>query len=387
MSIKDKLSKRQDKFADFVYGVNKTDKLGLFAKLKHFFVERMKISYKEKSLFYQLFGVLIDGGVTTVRSLVILKSRTENERFFRVINTIVADVEQGMSLSMSMEKFPDVFSKMETGIIRTGEAVGALDTALARLAFQADRQSKVRQDLKSALAYPAMIAVVLVIAAVVMVTFVIPELKALYTENDLSLTGLTSALIGISDFVATYWLALVAMLGIAWLAFKIYVSSSDGKLKWDAFLLDLPYFGEVIRKYNIAEFASTLGILVESGLPIQEALRTTNKALQNSLYRLKTFELIGRVQTGDKISQVLAESSWLFPPNVTQMIEIGEQSATLGDLSMKIARQYDEELGYSLKNMNSVIGPVVIIIVAIFVVLFALAILLPIFNLTQNVAI
>jgi len=385
MDLSEKLSRRSKRFEEFIYGVTPVDDLSGMDKLRHWWIERHKIGNKEKALFYQLFSVLINAGVTTLQSLRILKDRAVNERFYRILSTVYYAVERGESLSKSMGEFSDVFTKTELGIIETGEAVGAMDCSLKRLAEQAERQAKVRQDLEAALVYPAIIGIVLVIAAIIMITFVIPELRTLYNENGLEINGLTSLFINSSEFFSTYWIVLAAFVGIAWTIFKIYVGSHDGRLKFDAFILGLPYFGDVVRNFNIAEFTSTLGVLIESGIPIQTALKITSRAITNSLYQFKILELVGRVQSGSKISEVLREVPWLFPDNVTQMIEIGEKSASLGDLSLKISKQYEEELRYKLKNINTIIGPVVIIIVAVFVVLFALAILLPIFNLTQSV--
>lgn len=372
-------------FKEYIYGKTDLTKFSFVEKISYYFVERKKVSLMDKALFYQLFATLINAGVSTVKAINILKERAQNEKFFRVLATIYLDLEAGESFSKSLEKFPEIFSNAEIGIIATGEATGSLEQSLRRLHGQTERKAKVIADLKSALTYPAMIAVVLVISTVVMSTFVIPEINNLYVENGLKVSGLTALLIGFSNVMRNYWLVILALIMAVYTAFRIYVGSINGRINFDSYVLELPFIGDIIRKYNIAEFASTFGVLMESGIPLEKALKIVAKGLSHTLYKNKVYELIGRTVTGEQISKVLSESPDLFPGNVTQILEIGEKSANLGNLSLKIADQYDEELRYGLKNINTVIGPLVIVIVAVFVVLFALAILLPIFNLTQNV--
>lgn len=382
-----KLTKnKKNQFAPFVYGETDIRKMNLSDKIHNFFVERKKVTFKEKSLFYQLFSVLINAGVTTLTALKILTSRTENEKFYRILSTVYQRVEKGTSLSQAFSEFPEVFSTAELGVVSSGEAVGMLEGAFKRLSEQMEREASVRQELRSALTYPIIIGLVLVVATIVMVTFVIPEMRNLYIDNNLPIEGLTAVLLGGSDFVATNWLTILLGVMVVYTIFKIYLSSAQGKYYVDELLLRIPFVNSIVQKYNITQITRTLGILVESGLPIQKSLKLIEQAVAHSLYKDTLLELLGRVQTGEKLSQVLAESPSLYPPTVTYMLEIGENSANLGKLSLKVSEQYEEELKFQLKNVNTIIGPLVILFVAVFVIIFALAILLPIFNLTQSVA-
>jgi type II secretory pathway component PulF len=386
MAKKKDITLRDRRFTPFVYGVTDTGTKTLREKLHDFSVERTKVSFKEKSLFYKLFAVLITAGVTTLKSLKIMKNRTKNEKFFRIVSTIYDRVEKGGSLSQAFSEFPEVFSASEVGVISAGEAVGTLDSSFARLSEQMEREASVRQELKAALTYPLIIGVVLVIATIVMITFVIPEMRNLYLDNGLVIEGLTAVLLNGSEFIADNWLTIGASFVIVFLAFRIYFSSDNGAYYFDELLLKTPFISPIVKSYNLSMISRTMGTLVESGLPIQKSLRLIQQAVGNRLYKERLLELLGRVQTGEKISAVLAETPGLFPDTITQVLEIGETSANLGKLSLNIAGQYEEELAYKLKNVNTIIGPIVIVFVAVFVVLFALAILLPIFNLTQGVA-
>ena len=372
-------------FKPFVYGISSVKDLTFSERIKHAFVERMQITGKDKSQFYQLFSVLVGSGITSLNSLQILLDKAENERFYRIILTIKHLIEEGSSLSKALGRFPTVFTEAELGVIQAGETVGSLESSFARLSEQAERAEKVKEQVKAALLYPVIVGVVLTVAIIVMVTFVVPQLESLYAENGIELTGITKLLISGSKILTRYWFVFLGLIAAAILLFQIYIGSDSGRIRWHYNLLKLPYVGELVRKFNTAIFTNSIGVLIESGVPIQVALQLTEKALSNQLYKLKTRELMEQVQLGKPMSQIMATAPFLFSANVSQIMAIGESSANLADLSLRLSNQYDEEIQYQLKNLGTVIGPIVIVIVAGFVVLFALAVLLPIFNLTQSV--
>ena len=370
---------------DFVYGVNETIRPGLVGKLENYLVERQKVTLKEKAFFFHLFSVLLGSGLTTIQSLKILSKKTKNQKFKRILNTVKYDVERGQSLSISMNKFPDTFSTAEVGVVKSGEAIGALDTMLKKLAKQTEDQNNLITQLKGSLTYPAIVFAILLLSTVVMFGFVIPKLVELFVDNNIEIPTLTKALLWISIGVRDYWGVGLILLLILILISSAYIQSEEGKFNWDLYKLKFPIYGPIVRKAYIVRFMSTLGILLDAGVPLHQTFKIITQVIDNEVYKLKAFELMGKVQTGEKISTSLASTPFLFPETVSKIIEIGEQSATLSDMSEKISKQYLGEVEYSLKNLTSVIGPIVIIIVGIFVAVFALAILSPVFQLSEGI--
>lgn len=370
---------------DFIYGVNETIRPGYSGKFENYLVERQKVTLKEKAFFFHLFSVLLGSGLTTIQSLHILSNKTKNQKFKRILNTVKYDVERGESLSKSMNKFPDTFSTAEVGVIKSGEAIGALDTMLTKLAKQTEDQNNLITQLKGSLTYPIIVFAILLLSTIVMFGFVIPKLVELFVENNIDIPTVTKVLLWISIGIRDYWGVAVILGLIATLVATAYIQSEEGKFNWDLFKLKLPLYGSIVRKAYIVRFMSTLGILLDAGVPLHQTFKIITEVIDNDVYKLKAFELMGKVQQGEKISDSLASTPFLFPETVSKIVEIGEQSATLSDMSEKISKQYLSEVEYSLKNLTSVIGPVVIIIVGIFVAVFALAILSPVFQLSEGI--
>lgn len=369
----------------FVYGVNETHKPGISGAFENYFIERQNVTVKEKAFFYNLFATLMHAGIGTIDSLKILANKTQNQKFKRIINTIVHDIEKGESLSGGMEKFANVFTNAEIGVIKSGEAIGALDKMLDKLAEQTEEQHELQTQLKSALTYPAIVFTILLIAVVIMFGFVIPKLVALFVENNVELPLLTKVMLFVSTVLTQYWGLVAIAIIIGFIIFTAYFNNEEGKFNLDLLKLKLPIAGGIFQKVYLIRFFSTLGLLLDAGVPLQETMRIIIEVIDNEVYRLKTFELKASVQKGEKISENLAKTPFLFPETTAKMIEIGEKSATIGDMSLKISKQYGSEVRYSLKNLSSVLGPIVIVIVGTFVAIFALAILSPVFKLTEGI--
>lgn len=370
---------------NFIYGINETLPKGIQGKWHDYVTENKKITLKDKSFFYNLFSTLINSGITTLESLDILRKKTVNGRFKRILNTIRYDVEQGFPLSKAMTKFPDVFKPYEIGVIQSGENIGSLDRMMERLANQTEDKQKLQQELKGALTYPIVVFGILILTSLVMFGVVIPKLVVLFQENNIELPTLTKVILAISNFTQNYWALILLGLAIAALVFHAYNQTEDGSFTIDLYKLKIPYIGNIFQKYQLINFFSTLGLLLEAGTPIQKAMQILTKVVDNKVYQLKTFEIKARLQQGEKLASILDDTPFLFPDTTNKMIEIGEKSANLDQMSIKISRQFLQEIQYSFKNLTTVLGPIVIVIVGIFVAIFALAILSPVFQLSQGV--
>lgn len=371
-----------------IYGVYDSAAQPLFTRIDDFLVNHSRVPLEEKAYFFHLLAVMIDAGIPLVQSLQILANRTNSERFRRILDTIVFSVAQGKKFSEAMARFPDVFGDMETGVVRSGEAAGNLDRMLFRLSDQLDKSHDLQVKLITASVYPLVVLFTLLVVASGMLIWVIPSLTGLLVEGGLSESEFppaTKVLLSISFVLQNYWWALISGSVIAYLLFKIYKQSDNGRYKWDLFRLRIPVIGTLLRKVLVLRFVSMMGILFEAGLPVIQALQIIATSLNSELYRLKTWEVIAKVQQGQKISESLAEAPFLFPETVSQMIGVAEKTASVGLISEKIALHYDREIDNALKRLTSLFEPLMIILVGITVALLALAILTPIFQLSSLV--
>jgi type IV pilus assembly protein PilC len=380
--------KHSDARRDVVYGVYDNSSAGLFERMDDFFIDHSRVPLQEKAYFFHLLAVMIDAGIPVMNALNILSTKTENIRFARILNTISYNLKQGGMLSVAMSRFPDVFGDMELGVVKSGEAAGNLDKMLFKLAIELSKSNELQIKLVTASIYPLAVLVVLLLAASGMMIFVIPSLVGLLKEGGMKEENfplMTKVLIGISSFVVGYWWAVLAGIATAYFLFKIWVNSEDGKYRWDVFKLKFPVVGELLRKVYVLRFVSTLGILIESGLPVIKALEIVAQSMTSELYSLKTWEVINRVKNGEKISGSLMDTEFLFPSTVTQMLAVGEQTASMGKISEKIAEHYDSEIDHTLKRLMSLFEPIMIVMVGVVVAMLALAILSPVFQLTSLV--
>ena len=381
-------SKHADERRNVVYGLYDNSSAGLSTRIDDFFIDHSSVPLQEKAYFFHLLAVMIDAGIPVMNAINILAAKTANLRFARILNTIAYNLKQGGTFSVAMSRFPDVFGEMELGVIRAGEAAGNLDKMLFKLSEELDKSNELQIKLITVAIYPLAVMVVLILAAAGMMIFVIPSLTGLLKEGglkDADFPVMTKVLMGISSFLVGYWWALLAGVLIAHFLFKIWANSEDGKYRWDIFKLKFPVIGELLRKVYVLRFISTLGILIESGLPVIKSLEIVAQSMTSELYALKTWEVINRVKNGEKISAALMDTDFLFPDTVTQMLAVGEQTASMGKIATKVSEHYDREIDHSLKRLMSLFEPVMIVFVGVVVAMLALAILTPVFKLTSLV--
>lgn len=381
---KKKVKKRQD----VIYGVYDNTNASIFKKIDDFLIDNTRVGLKEKAYFFHLMAVMIDAGIPVLQTLKILANKTENLRFQRVINTIVYSASGGKSLADSMARFPEVFSEAELGVVRAGEAAGNLNKMLFRLAYETEKSHELQSKLISAATYPIIILITLIAIMIGMIVWIVPTLTNLLIEGGMTeqeFPFATKLLLGMSAGIQNYWWLIILILLFLYGIYSLYKSTEVGKFQLDYLKLRLPVIGGLLRKVIVLRFISLLGILNESGLPVIKTLQIIGGSSKNALYRTKIFQIIKNVQAGERISDNLTDSPFLFPEAVTQMLNIGEVSASVGSISKKIAVHYDREIDHSLRRLTSLFEPIMILFVGLVVALLALAILMPIFDLTTLV--
>lgn len=386
--LKNLSAKNRKKTQDVIYGVYDNSRQPLWVRVNDFFIDHSRVPLQEKAYFFHLLAVMLDAGISLVDAIKILAARTKNERFHRILTTVAFNLIQGKKFSDAIARFSDVFGDMEVGIIRSGEAAGNMDKMLFRLSEQLDKNHELQIKLITASVYPIAVLSVLLLVAAGMLIWVIPSLVNLLKDGGLEEKDFplaTRLLIDMSSFMASYWWALLFFFVIVYLFVKVIISSENGRFRFDLLKLKLPIVGTLMRRVLVLRFISTLGILIEAGLPVVQSLTIIATSLSNQLYRLKVWEVIAKVQQGEKISSSLADTPFLFPETVTQMLAVGEQSASIGSIAQKVGAHYDREIDNSLKRLTSLFEPIMIVFVGFTVAILALAILTPIFRLSQLV--
>jgi len=371
-----------------IYGLYDNHNASWVTRINDFLIDHSGISLKEKSYFFHLMAVMIDAGIPMLRTLEVLSGNTDNLKFQRVINTLVYSTSGGQSLSDSMARFPEVFTETEVGVIKAGEVAGNLNKMLFQLSLQLEKSHDLQTKLITAATYPVVILITLIAIVIAMMVWVVPTLIRLLSEGGLSEDQYplpTKILLAISNFITGYWWAAIFGFIILYAIYKVYTSTPTGKFQIDYLKLRIPIVGTLMRKVLVLRFVNLLGILLDAGLPVLKALQIIGGSIDNELYKLKTWEIIKDVQVGGKISESLEAAPFLFSETVVQMLSIGESSASIGSISQKISIYFDREISHTLKRLTALFEPIMILFVGVIVGLLALAILMPIFNLTSLV--
>lgn len=375
---------------EVIYGVSDAGRQGFFVRINEFLINHSKVTLKEKSYFFHMLAVMVDAGVPLVQSVKSLAKRTQNIRFRRVLNTVAHNSETGAKMADAMSRFPDIFSDAEIGIVRAGEEIGKVDSALFKLSDQLDKQNDLNAKVFSASVYPIVVLIALVVVTIGMLVGVLPRLLGLLTANGMKPENLPWATRMLIDFQSAFtnywWLGLIVLFGLYGL-FVMYVGSDYGATKWDYLKLRTPIIGKLLRKLYVLRFVSMTGLLIDAGLPVIVCLKVAGGSLSNRIYRLKVQEIIEVVKNGGKISEAMGDSEFLFPHDVVEMTRVGESTAHLGQVSEKISAQYQKEVDDSLTRMMALLGPLMVLVVGVFVALLAVAIMAPIFNLGNYVGV
>lgn len=385
-SLNPKLGESAEKETTVVYGVYDSSSQPFMVRMNDLFIDRQKVKVEEKSYFFHLLAVMLDAGIPVMRALRILAKKTTHERFARIINTIAYDVERGKRASQSMTKFPDVFKASEVGVVRSGEAIGNLGKLLFRLAEQTQRSHELFLKVRGAMIYPIAVMIALFVSGGIVVTVVIPKLDQFFTQSNFEMPTLTLLVLKVGRFFVEFsWLVLIGIVLVG-LMMSFYANTQNGRRRVDGWLLGVPWLKHVIRKYNVAQFVQVMSLLVDAGVPIHDAIKITEGALSNTLYKDYMRVLKHDVERGEKIANSLTKAPYLFPETVVAMISVGENTGQLGLISDKLAKHYEREVQYSLDNFTTILEPVVIVIVGLAVGVLAVALLAPIFSLSTLVA-
>jgi type IV pilus assembly protein PilC len=344
-----------------------------------------RVSVKDIGVFTRQFATMINAGLPMVQCLDILSQQTEKEFFKGSIAKVQADVEGGSTLAESMARHPKVFSTLYVNMVEAGEAGGILDVILVRLATFLEKLDALQRKVKGALTYPAVVAFVAVGATCFMLIFIIPTFARMFTDFGGQLPLPTRIVMGISDFLRGFWWAIIACIAGFVIALQRYYKTEGGRLNIDKLLLRIPVLGQVIRKGAVARFTRTLGTLISSGVPILQGLEITARTAGNRVVENAVVATRESISQGNTIAEPL-RASGVFPPMVTSMIAVGEQTGALDEMLEKIATFYDSEVDTAVDALTAIIEPVMIVVMGTVVGGMLVAMYLPMFKLVSVVA-
>jgi type IV pilus assembly protein PilC len=342
------------------------------------------IKTRDIVIFTRQFATMINAGLPLVQSLDILAKQTENAALKEVVRQVVFDVEAGNTLADAFRKHPKAFTDLYVNMIAAGEAGGILDTILLRLATFMEKNDALVRKVKGAMVYPVVIMGVAVIAITVLLIFVIPTFQSMFASVNLELPLPTRIVIGASNFLTSFWWAIIGVIALAVFAIKRYYATTGGRKTLDTLLINSPVLGDVIRKSAVSRFTRTLGTLVSSGVAILDGLEITAKTSGNRVIHDAVMESRASIAGGDTIAGPL-ERSKVFPPMVVSMIAVGEQTGGLDEMLSKIADFYDEEVDVAVSALLSLMEPMMIVILGVVVGGMVIAMYLPIFDMMNAV--
>lgn len=348
------------------------------------FLQKKSVGVKDLSVFTRQFATMVNAGLPLVQCLDVLGRQLDKPHFKKVVQEVMADVEGGTTLAEAMEKHPKVFSDLYVNMIAAGEAGGILDIILSRLAIFLEKADALQRKVKGAMTYPIIVLTVAGGACIFMLMFVIPVFAKMFSDFGGTLPAPTRIVMALSDFLRVYWWALLAGSIAISVAFKQIRATDKGRFLTDKLALRIPVLGTVLQKSGVARFTRTLGTLIGSGVGILQGLEITSRTAGNRVIQLAIEDTSKAISQGETIAAPLKESG-VFPPMVTQMIAIGEQTGALDEMLSKIADFYDDEVDSAVEALTAAIEPLMIVVMGTMVGGMLVAMYLPMFKMSEIV--
>lgn len=342
----------------------------------------------ELVMFTRQLSAMVSAGVPILRSLNSMAKHAESAGFRETINDVIKDIEGGMSFADALGKHPETFNDIYVNMVAAGETGGILDDILKRLALQQEKNSSMKKKIKGAMTYPIVLLAITIIAFFILMTFIIPVIGKTIKDMggpDAKLPLLTEIMLGISDFMVSFWYLIVpAFIGGIWALIR-YIKTPKGRIKFHRVIIKVPAVGAIVRKVAIARFTRTFSALIGAGVAVLEALDVTSRAVGNVVYEESLREATRRVQNGEVLSKIIAERDDLYPPIVAQMLYVGEETGQTDKVLIKVADFYEEEVDTAIDGVSSIIEPVMIVAMGGVIALVAVSVMGPITSMAGQV--
>lgn len=355
---------------------------GIMEKIEAWISSFQKVKPEELIVFSRQLSSVLEAGVPLTEGLDAVHEQLRNKRFRDVVFTVRKDIEGGTTFSDALEKHPAVFTTMIINMVRAGEKAGILDEELDRISSLLEKDVENTDKIKTATRYPLIVVISLVIAFVILMTFVIPRFVSFFSAFKAELPLPTRILIGVNNIFQNYWYWLLGLMIIAVYAFRKTISTEKGRYSWDRFKLSTPIFGPLFLRINLSRFARMLSAMLRSGIPILDALVITAATVDNKVISRVILDIRDQVSQGKSLAEPM-KGTRVFPPIAVAMVAIGEKAGSLENMLGRVSDYFDREADYTIKNLTPLLEPIMIFGLGLVVLLFALGIFLPMWDLVR----
>lgn len=340
---------------------------------------KRKIKVKEISIFCRQMYTMLDAGVPLINALNLMSTQVTNKHLVEIVKVLEEDVRKGEMLSNSMRKFPEAFPTLLTSMVESGEASGNLDEMFLRMSTHFEKENKINNKVKAAMIYPIILACVGVAALAVVMIFVMPTFVSLFDSSGAELPFATRLLIGLSDFMANHFIIVLGILIAIIVGIVIFSKTETGIYFFAKLKITFPLIKDLNRKMIVSRFTRTLSTLLASGVSLVESLPIVSAVLNNVIAEDEVLKIRERVVKGEGLSTPIEECE-LFPPMLSSMVRIGEESGALDDMLNKTADFYDEEVEQAIQTLTSMLEPIMIIVMGLVIGFMVIALMLPLYG-------
>lgn len=345
---------------------------------------KQKVGLDDMIMFSRQMYSLLKAGIPIIRAIVGLADTTQNKEFKAVLTEVIKQLEQGRDLSSAMSMHNKVFSRLTISMVLVGEGSGRLEDAFLQLANYFEKEQDTRKRIKTAMRYPIFVIAALVIAMVILNIFVIPTFATMFTRFNAELPLMTQILIGTSHFFVNYWWLLLLIIAMTIFFWKRYLATEQGLYNWDHYKLKIPFVGHIIHRSLLARYSQSLAMVLRSGVPMTTGLSLTAQAVDNSYMEKAILSIRQEIEKGDSLLRA-SRSSELFSQLVLQMVAVGEETGRVDEMLQEAADYYEREVDYDLRSLTAKIEPILTVFVAIMVLILALGIFMPMWNMMSAI--
>ncbi len=348
------------------------------------YLNRKAPSLDDLILFSRQMYTLMKAGVPMIKSIIGLIQSSRNFKIIEALKEIMGNLESGRDLSSSLAKHPSIFSPLYISMVKVGEETGRLEESFFRISEYLNREKDTRERIKAAIRYPAFVIVAIAIAIAIINIFVIPAFAGLFAKAGVELPWQTRLLMSTSAFFVQWWPMLLAGIFGAIIGSRLYVKTEDGRYRWDHYKLKIPLVGAIIYRATLSRFARSFAMGLKSGVPLIQAMTVVSRSVDNEFISEKILGMRNGIERGESLTRT-ASLTKMFPPLVLQMLSVGEETGQVDEMMEEVAEYYDREVDYDIKNLSASIEPVLIVAIGIMVLILALGVFLPMWDIAKVV--